>query len=268
MSKAILVDPSKCINCRACQVACKHWNETGYEDLDKIEAYADLNIPPAITPKTWMRLMVKEIDNGERPTYRFTKTQCMHCEDAACVQACPTGATHKDDEGYTVFDAKKCIGCNYCVSACPFQACKYDEEKKEIFRCIFCPDRRAAGLATACSTHCPTGCLTYGDRDDLVKEAEARLAEYKKTCPNARLYGIDEVGGMHYIYILQDDPSAYGLPDKPTVPAGVTIWNALVKPGGGIAAAALVIGAGTAAAINFRHRRMEALQKEKEVGGE
>ena len=268
MSKAILVDPSKCINCKACQVACKHWNETGYEDLEEVVAYADLNTPPAITPKTWMRLAVKEIDNGDRPIYRFTKTQCMHCEDAACVRACPSGATCKDADGYTVHDPKKCIGCNYCVSACPFQACKYDEEKKQIFRCIFCPDRRAAGIATACSTHCPTGCLTCGEREDIEKEAKARLAEYKKTCPNARIYGIDEVGGMHYIYILQDDPSAYGLPDKPTVPAGVTIWNALVKPGGGIAAAALVIGAGTAAAINLRNRRMEELQKEKAGGGE
>jgi len=268
MSKAILVDPSKCINCKACQVACKHWNETGYEDLEEVVAYADLNIPPAITPKTWMRLAVKEIDNGDRPIYRFTKTQCMHCEDAACVRACPSGATYKDADGYTVHDPKKCIGCNYCVSACPFQACKYDEEKKQIFRCIFCPDRRAAGIATACSTHCPTGCLTCGEREDIEKEAKARLAEYRKTCPNARIYGIDEVGGMHYIYILQDDPSAYGLPDKPTVPAGVTIWNALVKPGGGIAAAALVIGAGTAAAINLRNRRMEELQKEKAGGGE
>mgnify|MGYP003732248131 FL=1 len=196
------------------------------------------------------------------------RDRCMHCEDAACVRACPTGATYKDDDGYTVHDPKKCIGCNYCVSACPFQACKYDEEKKQIFRCIFCPDRRAAGIATACSTHCPTGCLTYGEREDIEKEAKVRLAEYKKTCPNARIYGIDEVGGMHYIYILQDDPSTYGLPDKPTVPAGVTIWNALVKPGGGIAAAALVIGAGTAAAINLRNRRMEDLQKEKAGGGE
>jgi len=268
MSKAILVDPSKCINCKACQVACKHWNETGYEDLEKVEARADLNIPPAITPKTWTRLMVKEIDDGKRPVYRFTKTQCMHCEDAACVKACPTGATYKDADGYTVHDPKKCIGCNYCVSACPFQSCKYDEEKKEIFRCIFCPDRRAAGIATACSTHCPSGCLTYGDREDLLKQAEAKLAEYKKEYPNACIYGKDEVGGMHYIYVLQDKPSTYGLPDKPTVPAGVTVWNALVKPGGGIAAAALVIGAGTAAAINLRHRRMEALQKEKAGGGE
>ena len=268
MSKAILVDPSKCINCKACQVACKHWNETGYEDLDKIEAYADLNIPPAITPKTWMRIMVKEIDGGERPIYLFTKTQCMHCEDAACVQACPTGATYKDADGYTVHDPKKCIGCNYCVKACPFQACKYDEKKKEIFRCIFCPDRRTAGLATACSTHCPTGCLTFGDRGELLEEARKRLAKYKKDYPDACIYGETELGGLHYIYVLQYKPSVYGLPEKPTVPAGVTVWNALVKPGGSIAAAALVIGVGAAAVVNARHRRMEKLQQEKETGGE
>jgi formate dehydrogenase iron-sulfur subunit len=263
MSNAILVDPSKCINCKACQVACKEWNQTGY-DLDNAKAYADLNIPPAITPKTWMRLIVKEEESDGRINLRFTKTQCMHCMDAACVEACPTGATYKDAEGYTVYDARKCIGCNYCVSACPFQSCKYDAEKKEIFRCVFCPDRRAAGLATACSTHCPSGCLTFGERDQLLKEAEKRVAEYKKDHPNARVYGEDEMRGLHYIYVLQDTPSSYGLPDKPTVPAGVTIWNALVKPGGSVAAAALVIGLGTAAAINARHRRMEKLQSEKE----
>ncbi len=262
MAKAILVDPAKCINCKACQVACKEWNKTG-RNLESAVAYGDLNMPREITSKTWTRIIVKQGMEGKKPYLRFAKTQCMHCADAACVKACPTGATSKDDDGYTVFDAKKCIGCNYCVKACPFQACKYDEELKEINRCIFCPDRRSAGLATACSTHCPSGALTYGDLEEIKAEARKRLAVYSKKFPEACIYGENEMGGLRYIYILQNKPSAYGLPDKPTVPAGVVVWNSLVKPGGGVAAAALVIGAGTAALLNLRARRMEKLEKER-----
>ena len=262
MAKAILVDPEKCINCKACQVACKEWNRTGSE-LDVAVAYGDLNMPPEITSKTWTRIIVSKGKNGDAPFMHFAKTQCMHCADAACVKACPTGATSKDEDGYTVFDARKCIGCNYCVKACPFQACKYDEEKKEIHRCIFCPDRRAAGLATACSTHCPSGALTFGDEDELRTEARKRLAAYAKKNPSASVYGENEMGGLKFIYILQKKPSEYGLPDNPTISAGVIVWNSLVKPGGSVAAGALVVGAGAAALLNLRARRMEKLEKER-----
>lgn len=264
MGKVILVDPERCINCKACQVACKEWNDTGYEDLENVVAYADLNIPPAITPNTWTRLIVKEGVEDEVPYLHFAKTQCMHCGDAACEKACPTGATYRNADGYTAFNPGKCIGCNYCVKACPFQACKYRAEDKSISRCIFCPDRTAAGLPTACADHCPTGALYFGEQEEILTEARNRLAAYGKDYPNATLYGEDELGGLHYIYVFTDKPSAFGFPDKPTIPAGVVGWNSLVKPGGGVAAGALVVAAGGAALLSARARRMEKLQQEKE----
>jgi formate dehydrogenase iron-sulfur subunit len=299
--KAILFDASKCTGCRACQVACKNWNQRTYTKTDNNGTYEN---PLELTSQCWMRILFNEPE--KRPAsddelyWNFTKYQCMHCTDATCVKVCPSGATQKykvsdgDTEAWLVkTDPDKCIGCNYCVATCPFQACRYDAAEKGIYRCIMCFDRisnepeafptpEQAGLdmknqpdpyparnRPACVQTCTTGALDFGTREEMIAKAEERLAYLKKNGKeNAQLYGVDELGGLHYIYVLEDVPEKYGLPAKPTVPAGVTIWETLVKPGapwGGLALVGLVAAAGAGYVIN---KRNEGMERKAQGGGD
>lgn len=292
--KAILFDASKCTGCRACQVACKNWNQRTYTRTDNNGTYEN---PLELTAQCWMRILFNEPE--KRPAsddelyWYFTKYQCMHCTDATCVKVCPSGATKKykvsdgDSEAWLVkTDPKQCIGCNYCVATCPFQACRYDEAEKAINRCVMCfdritqdpeafpvPEQASPDLAKApdpvptrnrpaCVQTCTSGALDFGTREEMVKAAEERVAFLKKERgkEKAQVYGLDQVGGLHYIYVLEDDPALYGLPEKPSVPAGVAVWEALVKPGapwGGLALVGLVAAAGVGYVINKRNEGLE-----------
>ncbi len=299
MPKAILFDASKCSGCRACQIACKSWNQRGATTTFNTGSYEN---PPQLTSECWMKIKFNEADLGtaEAPDikWRFTKYQCMHCEDATCVKVCPSGATAKhkvtngDAEAYVVMtDREKCIGCNYCVATCPFKACRYGEADKSVFRCRMCFDRISNDAASfpqmgqftkewtdtmqaqfprnipACVETCTTGALSFGEREDLVKQAQARVDYLKKDrkVANAQTYGIDPVGGvgtLRYIYVLEDSPEAYGLPTDPKVPAGVEGWSILAKPMGAFALGGMVL----AAALNYIiHRRNAGLEKEEGV---
>ncbi len=295
--KAILFDASKCTGCRACQVACKNWNQRTYTRTDNEGTYEN---PLELTAQCWMRILFNEPE--KRPAsddelyWYFTKYQCMHCTDATCVKVCPSGATKKykvsadDPEAWLVrTDPKQCIGCNYCVATCPFQACRYDEAEKAIGRCVLCfdritqdpeafptPEQASPDLAKApdpvpsrnrpaCVQTCTSGALDFGAREEMAKKAEERVAFLKaeRKKEKARIYGLDQVGGLHYIYVLEDEPARYGLPEKPSVPAGVTVWETLVKPGapwGGLALVGLVAAAGVGYVINKRNEGLERAQ--------
>lgn len=301
--KAILFDASRCTGCRACQVACKNWNQREYTETQCEGTYEN---PQQLTAQCWMRILFNEPE--ERPKsddelyWYFTKYQCMHCTDATCVKVCPSGATKKykvsdgDVEAYVVkTDPKQCIGCNYCVATCPFQACRYDQKEKGIFRCVLCLDRISQDPTAfptpeqaspdleknakdpyptrnrpACVQTCTTGALDFGTREEMLEKAKKRVEFLKRERrkENAQVYGESELGGLHYIYVLEDTPDKYGLPEKPTVPAGVTVWEALVKPGapwGGLALVGLVAAAGVGYVIN---KRNEGLERQAAGGGE
>jgi len=300
--KAILFDASKCTGCRACQVACKNWNQRTYTRTDCDGTYEN---PLELTSQCWMRILFNEPE--KRPAsdddlyWYFTKYQCMHCTDATCVKVCPSGATKKykvsdsDSEAWLVkTDPKQCIGCNYCVATCPFQACRYDEAEKGIFRCVMCfdritqdpgafpaPEQASPDLEKnakdpyplrnrpACVQTCTAGALSFGTREEMIKKAEERVAFLKKERKKegANIYGLDQVGGLHYIYVLEDLPEKYRLPEKPSVPAGVTLWQTLIKPGapwGGLALVGLAAAAGVGYVINKRNEGLERQQ----AGGE
>jgi formate dehydrogenase iron-sulfur subunit len=301
--KAILFDASKCTGCRACQVACKNWNQRTYTETNCDGTYEN---PLQLTSQCWMRILFNEPE--ERPQsddgiyWFFTKYQCMHCTDATCVKVCPSGATKKykvsdeDSEAYVVqTDPKQCIGCNYCVATCPFQACRYDEAEKGIFRCVLCLDRisntpEAFPAITvggspdlknakdpvptrnrpACVSTCTSHALDFGTWEEMSAQAEERklYLQKKRGVENAQVYGMDQLDGLHYIYVLEDSPEKYGLPAKPSVPVGVTIWETLIKPGapwGGLALVGLVAAAGVGYVIN---KRNEGLERDAAGGGE
>ena len=265
--KAILVDTTKCTACRACLVACKAWNENPGEKTENMGSYEN---PPSLSSYTWMRILFNEYYKNDKMTWLFTKHQCMHCDEAACVEVCPPNATthreYKCPDGAVLktvaTDPNKCIGCNYCRVACPFDVPGYNQKEKGIFRCTMCFDRVTNGVAKydipACVKACAPGTLSFGNRDVLIAKAKLRVAGLKKAgYAKASLYGETELEGLNYLYILTDEPSAYGLPNNPSVPASVQVWKALTKPYGLVAAAGLVVALVVNGVINARNRGLE-----------
>ena len=222
--KAILVDTSKCIACRGCQVACKQWNELEAEETKFFVADSGYQNPPDLSANTYclVTFQLSEKDNGD-PDWLFRKKQCMHCTDAACVSVCPkSGEAMQTDEstGFVWVNTDNCIGCEQCVSACPFSIPRMSEEDSaKSHKCWACLDRIKGEINSdvvkedpipACVKTCPTGTLEYGDRSDIVSKANARKTKLEEAGKTAYVYGADE--GLHHIYVLLREPSSYGLP--------------------------------------------------------
>jgi formate dehydrogenase iron-sulfur subunit len=216
MKKAILIDTSKCIGCRACQAACKQWNQLPAEETTFNGNYEN---PPQLSPDTWMRITFKEAEENGKLDWYFGNNRCMHCTDAACMIVCPVGAIYRTETGSVAINNDKCIGCNYCVANCPFQAMSFDRQSNHPVKCTMCIDRTANDFIPACAKACPTGAIEYGDRTALVNKATKKVAELKaKGKSKARVYGLEEVSGTGTMFVLQNDPEYYGLPADPYVP--------------------------------------------------
>jgi len=114
--KAILFDPTRCIGCRACQVACKEWNDLEGETTTNRGSYEN---PPDLSPKTWVKLEWREVERDGKVEWLYTFRACLHCTDAACEQVCPTEAISHTEEGFVIIDRQLCIGCGACVEECP-----------------------------------------------------------------------------------------------------------------------------------------------------
>jgi formate dehydrogenase iron-sulfur subunit len=217
--KAMIQDNTRCIGCRACMVACKSWNE---RPADQTEFFAGdgYQNPRDLDANNYTLITFNEITTGARPNWVFGRQLCMHCDHPACASACPTTALTKTALGPVVFNESRCIGCRACMQACPFLIPKYDYDNlnPKIHKCTFCADRLEAGLKPACATVCPTGAISFGDRDDMVAEAKRRIA----TAPGTyipEIYGLDEVGGTSVLH-LSSVPFAQigyltGLPKTP-----------------------------------------------------
>ena len=213
--KAMLIDTSKCTACRGCQVACKQWNELAAEETTFFTSGAGYQNPPDLSANTYCLVTFKltEKTNGD-PDWLFRKRQCMHCTEASCVAVCPVDAMQKDpDTGFVFCDQETCVGCGACVSACPFGVPHISEATNTSQKCKACLDRIDAGKEPACAKTCPGGAITFGDRPAKVIEAQTRQAELVAAGnTDACVYGVDEAGGTHNIYVLLKDPSFYGLP--------------------------------------------------------
>ena len=229
MKKAMLIDVSKCMGCRGCQVACKQWNQLPAEDTTFEGTYEN---PPRFSAQTWMRVIFNEHeDEDNRLQWRMAKEGCMHCGDAACMQACPTGAIDYTEMGTVKIDEKKCIGCNYCIRACPFDVMGFDRDQGVAQKCTFCYDRLVNGYKPACVTVCSTNAIKYGDRDELLDQAYQRMEQLQNNGnPKANVYGDAEVGGAGVVYVLEDSPDKYHLPEDPEVPWQARFWNSIFRP--------------------------------------
>jgi anaerobic dimethyl sulfoxide reductase subunit B (iron-sulfur subunit) len=158
MQLGFLIDSSSCSGCKACQVACK--------DAHDLEA-----------GRLWRRVATVEGGDWVRQGAAWTTTafaysvsmSCMHCEKAACVDACPSGAMQKQADGVVTIAADRCIGCRYCEWVCPYGAPRYDAAARRMSKCDFCRDERAAGRPPVCVAACPMRALDFGELADLER---------------------------------------------------------------------------------------------------
>jgi len=216
MSTAMLLDLTQCIGCRACQAACKQWNDLPAEATDNRGSYEN---PPRRSAKTWTTITFNEVEEGDKFSWVFAKRQCMHCEHPACASACIVGALHKTPEGPVVYDDYKCMGCRYCMLACPFgvPTFEWNEPVPYIRKCTLCTDRLEAGMEPACAKACPSGAIQFGEREELLQVAHARIAARPDKYVD-HVYGEKEVGGTSQMYISPVAFEKLGFPTLETEP--------------------------------------------------
>jgi len=253
---AMLIDVDKCMGCRGCQVACKQWNQLPAMKTKFTGSYQN---PPELSSKTWTLVTFNEVPgevNGA-PKWLFRKSQCMHCEEAACLQVCPTGAIKRNEKGIVYIEQSICTGCKYCVETCPFGTPHPDPDTGTAMKCRMCLDRVSNGMKPACVTACPTGALDFGPRDGMLSVARERKDALASQGYSPRIYGEKELGGLGAIYVLPEKASLYGLPEDPKLPHWPIFskWLLGVVPGLAILYAM------------WRHLRKEATAEAK-TGGE
>lgn len=246
---AKLIDISKCIGCKACQVACMEWNDLRDEIGTNHGVYDN---PMDLTDKSWtvMRFSEVEVEQGKLE-WLIRKDGCMHCADPGCLKACPApGAIVQYSNGIVDFHEEHCIGCGYCIAGCPFNIPRISKQDSKAYKCTLCSDRVAVGQEPACVKTCPTGAIVFGSKDDMIQHAEERIVDLKsRGFQNAGLYDPPGVGGTHVMYVLQhaDQPEIYhGLPKDPQISPMVSLWKGALKP-------ILSLGLGLAVLAGFFH---------------
>ncbi len=268
-------DTSVCIGCKACEVACKEWNQVPDDGFDLLGMSFDNT--GMLGAGTWRHVAFIEqtrpadpppVDLGvpkfERPgagagaeagtAFRWLMSSdvCKHCTHAGCLDVCPTGALFRTEFGTVVVQQDICNGCGYCVSGCPYGVIDRREGDGRAWKCTLCYDRLHDGLEPACAKACPTDSIQFGPLDELRERAAHRVEElHERGVPEARLYGHDAddgVGGDGAFFLLLDEPEVYGLPPDPVVPTrdAPAMWRYA-----GMAATALV-GAAVSAFVGRR----------------
>ncbi|NWA25011.1 formate dehydrogenase subunit beta [Pseudomonas gingeri] len=241
---AKLIDTTKCIGCKACQVACSEWNELRDEVGHNHGTYDN---PQDLSAESWtlMRFTEHETPAGTLE-WLIRKDGCMHCADPGCLKACPSpGAIIKHANGIVDFNQDHCIGCGYCITGCPFDIPRISQKDHKAYKCTLCSDRVAVGLEPACVKTCPTGAIVFGSKEDMKEHAAERIVDLKsRGFDQAGLYDPAGVGGTHVMYVLHhaDQPSLYaGLPNQPSISPFVELWKGLSKPLGLLAMGVAVL---------------------------
>jgi formate dehydrogenase iron-sulfur subunit len=256
-------DTSLCIGCKACEVACKEWNQVP----ESLQGFTGMSYDNTIDlgADTWRHVAFVEqskplqvgvdgdgglatLQEGESLRWLMASDVCKHCQHAACLDVCPTGALFRTEFDTVVVQEDICNGCGYCVSACPFGVLDKREEDGRVWKCTLCYDRLKDDKEPACAQACPTNSIQFGELGDLRDRAAERLEELTAAGQDrAQLYlhdTEDGIGGAHAFFLLLDEPEVYGLPPDPidTTRDIKSIWAAA-------GAAAVALGAGIAAAF-------------------
>ena len=191
---AMLHDTTRCIGCQACERACCEKNGFPLPEKEPELGYERKTGPAALT-------VVNAAATGEKGSV-FCKTQCMHCDQPACVSACLVNAMYKTDEGPVIWREDKCMGCRYCMIACPFDVPKfeYGSLNPRIRKCVMCYDRIGEGKIPACADACPQEAILFGRRGDLLDIARKRIYDHPSQYVR-HIYGENEVGGTNMLYL-------------------------------------------------------------------
>jgi formate dehydrogenase beta subunit len=242
---AILYDSSKCSACKGCQVQCKQWNmlpsSLGRDENEYTGSYQSKS---DLDGDTRLLITFDERDTPAGIEWAFGRRACFHCTEPACAAVCPAGAISKLDDGTVDLDSSKCLGCKYCTAACPFGVPKFRETVGVSNKCTLCNDRVAQGLEPACVKTCPAAALTYGPRDQMVATGKQRVEQLKSAgFERAELYGEDEMGGMHSLFVAKYGLEAHGLVRDPKTSDLVGLFQ-FIKPLTGLGVAAVVGGLG------------------------
>ena len=244
-------DTSVCIGCKACEVACKEWNDVpddgyvlsgmSYDNTQELGASTwrhvafvekpthptttDLGLPGMGPPgfegyesglPHGEDQATESGDGGIR--WLMSSDVCKHCTHAACLDVCPTGALFRTEFGTVVVQPDVCNGCGYCVPACPYGVIDQRKEDGRVFKCTLCYDRLEDGQSPACAQACPTESIQFGDLGELRHGPGTGGALHEQGVTDARLYGADQddgVGGDGVLFLLLDEPEVYGLPPDP-----------------------------------------------------
>jgi len=191
----VLVDTTRCIGCRSCEVACGTENSMFVPDVVNDGA---LEKPRTTDEKQWTVVNRYETSQGEV----FVKRQCMHCWQPACTAACLTNAMYKTKFGPVTWDGDRCMGCRFCMISCPFDVPKfeYDSWNPKIQKCSMCWHRTSQGGTTACVEACPTDALSFGHKRDLMEIARVRIYNHPEKYVH-KVYGEYEAGGTGWLYL-------------------------------------------------------------------
>jgi formate dehydrogenase iron-sulfur subunit len=225
---AFLTDATLCIGCKACEVACKEWNDVPADGY--VWSGLSYDNTQSLGASTWRHVMFLEQPQAAGPQlaettdpfrWVFLSDVCKHCANAGCLEACPTGAIMRTDVGSVLVQNDVCNGCGYCVVTCPFGVIDRRPEDGRAFKCTFCYDRQKAGLMPACAKACPTQSIQFGELKELQERAQNRVSElHERGYHDARLYDPQEtsVGGVHAFFVILGEPENYNLPPAPEVP--------------------------------------------------
>ena len=258
-------DTTLCIGCKACEVACKEWNDVpdpigsllglSYDNTGSLNANAwrhvafieqsnPVAVPSDLGPSTGATADLR---------WLMSSDVCKHCTNAGCLDVCPTGSLFRTEHGTVVVQEDICNGCGYCIPACPYGVIDQREGDGRAWKCTLCYDRLEGGLEPACATACPTESIQFGVLDDLRERAAGRVERlHERGVTSARLYGDDPsdgVGGAGAFFLLLDEPEVYGLPPDPVVPTrrAPALWKraAVAAATLAVAAALSFVGAGS-----------------------
>ena len=227
-----LIDISRCIGCKACQVACMEWNDLR-DGVGKNRGSYDS--PADLSAQSWTVMRYSEVEvTPNKLEWLIRKDGCMHCSDPGCLKSCPApGAIIQYSNGIVDFHQENCVGCGYCIIGCPFNIPRLSKKDNKAYKCTLCSDRVAVGLEPACAKTCPTGAIMFGSREDMLQHAQMRITDLKERGFNqAGLYNPEGVQGTHVIYVLQhaDRPELYNkLPKNPTIHPFVSLWKDVTK---------------------------------------
>ena len=253
MGKGFFTDTSICIGCKACEVACKQWNQLPEDGLFFSGMSYDNTI--SLDASTW-----RHVSFIERPvalsgqdagafSWLMSSDVCKHCERAGCLENCPTGAILRTEFNTVYVQPDICNGCGYCVVGCPFGVINRREEDGRAWKCTLCYDRLKDDMTPACAKACPTASIQFGEIEELQERARGRVAHLQEIgVKEAYLYGAgadNQPGteGLNAFFLLLDKPEVYNLPPDPMIPTKRAKQAWLSMGLAAIGAATLALGA-------------------------